>query len=124
VVILLVDDAAGIRTRLRERLAREGTEIREACDEIAAYAAIASSAVDVIVLDVHVRAQAGVGVLVCLRARAHGALIVVLTNEATDVHRRESLRHGADHFFDKSREFDAAIELVLRTLAAKDRSLS
>jgi DNA-binding NtrC family response regulator len=124
VVVLLVDEAAGVRTRLRERLARDGTEIREACDELAAYAAVASSDVDVIVLDVHIRAEAGVGVLAHLRERARGAVIIVLTNQATDVHRRESLRHGADHFFDKSREFDDAIDLILRTVAAKDRSLS
>jgi DNA-binding response OmpR family regulator len=113
VVVLLVDAAAGVRMRLRERIAHEGTEVCEAKDGTEACAIAASRDVDVILLDVHVRDEIGLGVLSRLREHAGHAVIIVLTNEATDVHRRECLRHGADHFLDKSREFDRAVELVL-----------
>jgi DNA-binding response OmpR family regulator len=117
VVVLLVDEGAGVRARLRERIARPGTEVHEANDGIEAQAIAVSTKLDVIVLDVHVRAETGLGMLARLRESARCAVIIVLTNEATDVHRRECLRHGADHFFDKSREFDAAVELVLARAA-------
>ncbi len=117
VVVLLVDEGAGVRARLRERIARDGTEVHEATDGTEACALAAELVMDVVLLDVHVRAEGGLVVLARLRELALRAVIIVLTNEATDVHRRECLRHGADHFFDKSREFDRAVELVLARAA-------
>ncbi len=115
-LVLLVDEAAGVRLRLRERITQDGgtdVVVREAHDATEAFDIAASSAVDVIVLDVHVREGSGLDALTRLRERAPRAVILVLTNEATDLHRRECLRHGADHFFDKAREFERAVELIL-----------
>jgi DNA-binding NarL/FixJ family response regulator len=113
VVVLLVDEASGVRARLRERITREGTDVYEASDGPSAYAAVAASPVDVVVLDVHVRAaEPGLRMLACLRQSVPDALIIVLTNESSDLHRRECLSHGADHFFDKSHEFERAVTLV------------
>jgi DNA-binding NarL/FixJ family response regulator len=121
VVVLLVDEAPGVRARLRDRIAVDSVEVREAKDGAEASAIVASSIVDIVLLDVHVRAEAGLGVLSRLRAAAPRALIIVLTNEASDLHRRECLRHGADHFLDKSREFDRAVELVVSLTRAPRR---
>lgn len=67
---------------------------------------------DAILLDVHLDAETGIAALARLRQLAPRAVIVALTNEASDVHRRECIRHGADFFFDKSRDFDRAVEVV------------
>jgi len=113
VVVLLVDGAHGVRARLREHIAREGIIVLEAGDAADADAALSRTSVDVILLDVHVRAENGLRLLSQLRKRAPAATLIVLTNEANDVHRRECLKQGADYFLDKSREFDAAVELVV-----------
>ena len=102
-----------MRTRLRERIARDGIDVLEASDADEADAAFAAAPADVIILDVHDRAETGLRLLSRLRERARTSTLIVLTNEANDLHRRECLRQGADYFFDKSREFDAAVELVL-----------
>jgi two-component system, chemotaxis family, chemotaxis protein CheY len=119
VVVLIVDEAACVRTRLRDLIAPGGIEVREACDGAEACAVLASSRVDVVLLDIHVRAETGLTLLGSIRDVAPQAVIVVLTNEASDVHRRECLRRGADRFLDKSRDFDEAVELVIRHRDAK-----
>lgn len=116
-IVLLVDEAAGVRLRLRELLAQEGGEdvrVDEAEDPREACEIASSCAVDAVILDVHVRSGSGLEAISMLRARAPTALLIVLTNEATDLHRRECLRRGADHFFDKAREFDHAVSAALR----------
>jgi two-component system response regulator DevR len=104
--VLLLDDAR-VRDRLRERLEEAGAEIHVRLD-----ADGDAHAVDFVILDIHAP-NMGLGGLAQLRARMPQAVFVILTNEATDFHRRNCLRGGADFFFDKSREFDRAIEVIL-----------
>ena len=104
--ILLLDDAR-VSDRLRERLEEAGGVIREGLDGSAD-----DDAFDFVVLDVHAP-EMGLPGLAHLRRRLPHAVFIVLTNEATDVHRRKCLTGGADFFFDKSREFDQAIEVIL-----------
>jgi CheY-like chemotaxis protein len=112
VKVLILDGDARIRARLAERLLGEGAEVVEAT-AFADAIALAFAAMDAVLLDVHLDAHTGVAAVARVRAVAPHVLIVVLTNEAGDVHRQECLRHGADAFFDKSTEFDRAVEFVL-----------
>lgn len=122
--MLILDGDARIRARLAAALdealaeARGSapTDVIEASTLPEALACAPIEGIAVIFVDVHVDAQTGVGAVARLRARAPDALIVVLTNEAGEVHRRECIRHGADAFFDKSKEFDHAVELVGRRM--------
>jgi DNA-binding response OmpR family regulator len=119
VKVLVVDGDARIRARLAERLALARAEVLEATTLADAVDRVELTAIEAALLDIHVDAHTphpGVVGLARLRAVVPGALIVVLTNEAGEVHRRECLRHGADAFFDKSAEFDGAVELVLRRM--------
>jgi DNA-binding NarL/FixJ family response regulator len=115
--VLIVERSARIRVRLAERLAPGAVEIVEAESLTEAMAAVRTAPPDAVLVDVHLDAGVGISGLKRLRAAASGATIVVLTNDVSELQRRECLRHGADHFFDKSREFDRAVELVLAKAA-------
>jgi two-component system, NarL family, response regulator DevR len=109
--LLVIDGSARVRARLAERLG-VAFAVEEAADLRSALTTIAASPPDVVVIDVHLDADTGLPGIVLLRKELPRACIVVLTNEANDVHRRECLLHGADFFLDKSREFDRIAELV------------
>ncbi len=113
--VLVVDASPRVRARLGERLRGRSLVVVEAADVTAALAAAASNSPDAILLDVHGE-DVGIDGLAKLRQAVPDAFVVALTNEANDVHRRECMRHGADAFLDKSREFDDAVELVVTRL--------
>ena len=114
-MVLIVDASDRVRARLGERFAAEDAYVLHASGLKDALALVATSAVDAIVFDVHVDGDMGIDVLASLRRLVPKAVIVILTNEANELHRRECLRHGADFFFDKSLDFDRAVEAVLRS---------
>jgi DNA-binding NarL/FixJ family response regulator len=111
--VVLVDDAVVVRSRLREPLAAAGVHVLEAATVAAAATLAAGSAVDFVIVDVHVP-KTGLDGLTLLRDHMPAAVIIVLTNEVNTLHRRECLKRGADFFFDKSHEFERALEVVLR----------
>lgn len=117
--VLVVDDSAGVRDRLRELLTRDPRwQICEACDGPGATELLEETRVDAVVLDIAAGAPGsegcrGIDLLRTIRKRAPQALLIVLTNHTSDAHRRECLQQGADYFFDKSRQFEHAIDLVL-----------
>ncbi|MGZ3474348.1 MAG: response regulator [Polyangiales bacterium] len=109
--VLVVDDAPAVRTRLvalREEV--PGIETSEASELDAAFQRVKD--VDIVVLDIHLPGRSGLSAVPLFGALRPRPLIIVLTNDATEHHRREALLLGADHFLDKSREFDRVIELV------------
>lgn len=114
--VLIVDRNALVRSRLGERFADEGFVVLQACDESSALDVLGEGSVAAIVLDLHVGAASGPAIdgLVRLRHSASQAMIVVLTNETDDLVRTECIRRGADFFFDKSRDFERAVEAVVR----------
>ena len=114
--ILLVDDSPGVRGRLAAMLREHpGNEVCEAADAGEAIAAVSARSFDVIVLDVHLPGASGLDVLSHLRASATDVTAIVLTNDPSETHRRESLLRGADHFLDKSRDFEEVVAIVRET---------
>ncbi len=111
--VLVVEGCERVRTRLVERLRAAGATVLEAATLRQAAAVVANGHIDAILLDVHLDAETGTGGVVELRRAAPSATIAVLTNEASELHRKECVRLGADLFFDKSSEFDEAVERVL-----------
>jgi two-component system response regulator DevR len=118
VKVVIVDGNARVRSRLGERFTEEGLVVVLASEAEAAIAAVDSGAPTAVVFDVHVAGETGIEVLERLRRHAPRATIVVLTNEANELHRSECLRRGADFFCDKSRDFDHAVVLVLEAARA------
>lgn len=112
--LLIVDGSANVRARMAERFEEEGFDVTQAADGQDALAAVASAAPWAIVFDLH---GAGIHVLEKLRRAAPKAMIVVVTHEAHELARSESLRRGADFFFDKVSEFDRAVHAIVRSSA-------
>jgi DNA-binding NarL/FixJ family response regulator len=87
-----------------------GVQTREADTVDAALRDVAGA--DVVVLDIHLPHRSGLDAVPILHAMRPRPLIIVLTNDATEQHRREAITLGADHFLDKSREFARVADLV------------
>lgn len=117
---LLVDDSTLIRARLRALLALAGQEqgIFEAGDVPSAIRQIEEIRPNLVVLDLRLPGGSGLDVLGYLRNTAPSPLVIVLTNYATQVNRKRCLEGGAHHFFDKTKEYAKAIEVIKARLAS------
>ena len=115
--VLIVDACERTRARLRDLLALhrgDGSQVHEARDLREATAILARDAVRVVMLDVDTPAQDGLALLASLRALGAERLLMVLTNDASEPRRRACVARGADLFFDKSHEFERAIEIAVQ----------
>jgi DNA-binding NarL/FixJ family response regulator len=119
VKVLVVDDARLVRARIAGMLAAvRGVErVLEAGNAADALLALRAHAPNVVVLDLHMPDESGLAFAPCIRRECPGALLIVLTNDSTDQHRRQCLALGADAFFDKSDEFEAVARMVARTVS-------
>jgi CheY-like chemotaxis protein len=122
VKVLVVDDSRAVRTRLAEMIREVAgvADVSEAADAAGALAQLHRVRPHLVVLDVHLPDESGLQLLPKLRANHGGELpmIVVLTNDASEYHRRECVARGADAFFDKSSEFDQVVALVAKRIVA------
>ena len=80
--ILIVDDDASLRLLCRVNLELEGYNVLEARSVADAEDALAADAVDLFLLDVHIGADDGLALMRSLRAREHGAPVVLFTGSA------------------------------------------
>src|ERR687895_984260 len=113
---LLVEDEENLVRLLRGYLEREGFEVREALDGIAALEAVRESKPDVVVLDWMLPKLDGMGVLRELR-RFSDAYVIVLTARVEEVDRIVGLSTGADDYLTKPfspGELVARIRAMLR----------
>ena len=118
--VVLVEDSPLLRERLVESLAVPGRieVVAHADGEAAALERLRATEWDALVLDLRLRQGTGIGLLRALRAtRPAGVVVIVLTNYAIPRLREHSLALGADHFFEKARDFNRVRE-VLEALAA------
>src|SRR5580704_15636624 len=114
--ILVVDDSAIIRDRLVEILsALQGVEhVDPAARASEARHAIQSARPDVVVLDIHMPGGSGIEVLEALREDDPRPTTIMLTNDPTPQSRAACFRIGADFFFDKTAEFQQAVDVIAR----------
>jgi DNA-binding NarL/FixJ family response regulator len=112
--VLVVDDSNLIRKRLIEMLLDASElDVEEACDTAEALRILERTPVDVVVLDMHIGPNSSLDFIPVVKRHAPRVAVLVLTNDASDAHRRACLLRGADYFFDKSRQFENALEVVL-----------
>jgi two-component system, OmpR family, response regulator len=113
--VLVVDDSDAIRSRLVARL-RElpGADVHEATRADEALEHCRTTRVDAVLLDLHMPGKWGLAIVASLKALDPPPVVIVMTGHPTEHHRRSSLAAGADHFFDKSHEFERAVELLFR----------
>lgn len=115
--VLLVEDSQLLADRLREAiLTVQGTQLVGTVDsEAAAIKLLAAQAVDVVLLDLHLRGGTGFGVLRAISGGSAGNVVaIVLTNHDLGEYRRAAAALGARHFLDKLRDFDRLPELLLQ----------
>ncbi len=113
--VLLVDDSLPVRQRIRT-LIEESVPVEivgEAGTVAGALALFRIHQPDAVVLDLGLADGDGAGVLAEIKSIRHECVVIVLSNIAIPECREFCLRLGADHFFDKSREFERVPEVLM-----------
>jgi len=114
--ILVVDDEDDVRALLTAYLQIEGYEVAQAATAQAAYAAVAESPPDLVLLDVMLSPDSGLEVLSRLRSTSEVA-VILLTGKGSESDRVVGLKLGADDYVVKPfspAEVEARISSVLR----------
>ena len=119
--VLLVEDEAGLRLTLSDRLASEGYVVETAPDGEAGLASAASGGYDLIVLDVMLPRMNGFDVCRAVRQRGVTTPILMLTARGQVVDKVVGLKLGADDYLTKPFE---TIELMARLEALLRRQPS
>ena len=109
--VLVVEDEAGLRLTLSDRLSSEGYVVESAADGESGLARAAEGAFDLIVLDVMLPRMNGFDVCRELRQRSVVTPILMLTARGQVVDKVVGLKLGADDYLTKPFE---AIELIAR----------
>ena len=107
IAVFVVDDLPSMRERLRELLDDiAGVKIVGDAGSLAeATAGILRTHPDCVLLDYQIEGGTGLQLLRAVRPQSPDTEFIVLTNHATDQHRRACLDAGARFFLDKSSEF-------------------
>jgi two-component system, OmpR family, phosphate regulon response regulator OmpR len=108
--LLVVDDDARLRELLRRYLSDNGFRVTTAEDVQDARAKLAAFAFDLVVLDVMMPGESGLGLTLALRSE-NRVPVLLLTAMAEPEDRVNGLEHGADDYLSKPFE---PRELVLR----------
>jgi two-component system phosphate regulon response regulator OmpR len=108
--LLVVDDDARLRELLRRYLSDNGFRVTTAEDSADARAKLAAFAFDLVVLDVMMPGESGLGLTRALRSEDR-VPVLLLTAMAEPEDRVNGLEHGADDYLSKPFE---PRELVLR----------
>ena len=115
--VLVVDDDAGARQRLRTVLDRNGWTVREAANGVEALQAVASARPRLILLDLTMPVMDGFTFLHALREAPNGGDIPVIVLSARDITAAERGQlEGADRVFSKA-------ETSLKRIASEIRAL-
>jgi DNA-binding NarL/FixJ family response regulator len=117
--VFIVDDIPSMRDRLRELVGElpDVDVVGDAGTPAEAIAGILDKHPTCVLLDYQLIGGTGVDVLRAVHDRARSTVFVVLTNHPDPQYRQACMAAGADHFFDKSTEFERVAE-VLRDLRA------
>jgi CheY-like chemotaxis protein len=88
------------------------TVVESVATEADAIEAVARGDIDVVILDLQLRSGSGFGVLRAMHAMPRKPAVVVFTNFALRTYREAALGLGAQHFLDKSRDYDRLPKLL------------
>jgi DNA-binding NtrC family response regulator len=114
--VLIVDDDAGLRRALSDRLAFWGHAPMEAADGDAALETMSHRAFDLILLDLSMPGLSGMDVLKRLREGGCEADVVILTAHGSIEAAVEALKLGATDFLLKSADLEVVRTVVERSL--------
>jgi DNA-binding NarL/FixJ family response regulator len=114
--VLIVDDSEPIRERLAALLA-EAPQIRivgQTGDGRVVLEAVRKLKPDSVILDIHLPGRSGIELLKELKARYPKVRVIMLTNYDGAGYRRQCKQLGADHFLNKTLEFDKVVDTLLK----------
>jgi len=114
VKVLIVDDSAIIRERLKAMLSEitELENISQARDSLEAISSFQKLNPEVVILDIRMPGGSGIDVLQEIKKGNQPPLVMVLTNYPYPQYHRKYIDAGADFFFDKSTEFHKVTEVL------------
>lgn len=121
-MVFLVEDSLAIRARLAATIRGiEGAElVGEAGTVGAAIDGIRATHPGAVILDLQLEDGSGLEVLRAVYPASPALHVAVLTNYATDQHRRACMDAGAEFFLDKSSDFPRIREIVQGWTARSD----
>lgn len=109
--VYLVEDSLHVRDLLLDFLnvVNEVEIVGTADNEVESVAAILADPVDVVIVDLKLREGSGMGVIAAVRSArmTQQPKIIVFSNHHFDAIMQRAMALGADHFFDKSSEYEA-----------------
>ena len=113
-MILIVDDSYLIIEGLTDMLneLEQVDSISHAFTVTAAIEILEQSPPDIILLDINLPDTSGIELLRIVKEKYPNIMVVMLTNNANDYYRQLCLKLGADHFVDKSKDFDMVPDII------------
>lgn len=117
--VYLIEDSSVVRNRLVSLLADiDGVEvIGQAVRATEALIAIRQWCPNLVLLALPLAHASGLELLRQIKRQPVAPFVLVLSDNADRLSRKTSLKAGADFFFDKSFQFDQALDLVQRTVS-------
>ncbi|MHB8668831.1 MAG: response regulator [Burkholderiales bacterium] len=121
-MVFLVEDSPAIRARLAATIRGiEGAELVGEAGRVGeAIDGIRATHPGALILDLQLEDGSGLEVLKAVRTAAPALHVAVLTNYATEQHRRACFDAGAEFFLDKSSEFPRIRDIVQRWAVGPD----
>ena len=112
--VFVVDDSVIVRERLITLLGElpNVTITGEAEKARDAIAGIQKARPDIVVLDISMPGGSGIQVLETLKKERPSPMVIMLTNFDQPQYRQRCMQLGADHFLDKSSNFERVIDIV------------
>lgn len=123
--VLLIEDSRIFRDRLCKVLDEVPTAevVGMADNETDARQCLGEHEVDVVLLDLNLKSGSGLSVLEHIKAVYRGVTVVVLTNYAEAEYRARCMQLGANHFFDKSKQFNEFCQCLRTVLGIQPQAI-
>jgi DNA-binding NarL/FixJ family response regulator len=116
VQILIADDSPAVQNRLVKMVSHihNAKVVGLANDGSEAIESIQKLNPDLVILDLHMPKENGFEVIRNIKKSNLSTIVLVLTNFTTDPHRELCTQLGVKYFFNKTTEFEQAIEVIER----------
>ena len=112
--VYIVDDSVRLRKRLCELLSDVDNVqvIGQAGNADTALDDIRALKPDTVLLDIRLPGKNGIQLLGEIKELKPEITVIIMTNYDYPQYRQQSIRSGADHFFNKTREFENIIDVL------------
>jgi two-component system response regulator DevR len=123
--ILIADDSPAVQSRLVKMVSHihNAKVVGLANDGVETITSIQKLKPDLVILDLHMAKENGFDVIRNIKKNNLSTTVLVLTNFATIPHRDLCKQLGIEYFFDKTTEFEQAIEVIERLAKECDMHL-